>query len=457
MLDNQTDGQVPAMRKLPSDFVAEYLKKSEAGPAAIAAYQQAQQDVRIAATIEGTHSRNTTLANDDVSPRQFADNLLKSAWQHVYKYLEVSAVATAKDRKRIELLLASPPDFSVENIREHFGDYLMSPRYHVLRGLAEAFTDLDPAFKSHSRVKIGVKGLPKRAVIERAFGDWGGLSNYNGEKVRDIMNALQVFRGLPRLEHAEFDAMASEAKAEGEADWPGGRIKRFKNLNAHLMFDLQGLADINRGLAEFYGEVLADSPEAEAGEVKRRASTAVSADLAYYWTAEKVVEQMIAAHDIKEGDKILEPSCGDGRIMDGIVRHVQSKRIDRVSLLGVEVDPRRADQAKSKGHNVLLANFLEVGSAPVYDLIFMNPPFAGQHYIKHINKAVKMLKPGGHLIAILPASAWYDHQGLPGPKFAPDRPSWGRDTWRDLPIGSFREAGTNVCTGIWQFWKEKPD
>jgi 16S rRNA G1207 methylase RsmC len=65
----------------------------------------------------------------------------------------------------------------------------------------------------------------------------------------------------------------------------------------------------------------------------------------------------------------------------------------------------------------------------------MNPPFAGQHYVKHVEHAMKFLRAGGILIAILPANAWYKHKKLKG-------------RWTDLPMCSFRESGTNVNTGF---------
>jgi hypothetical protein len=85
----------------------------------------------------------------------------------------------------------------------------------------------------------------------------------------------------------------------------------------------------------------------------------------------------------------------------------------------------------------------------------MNPPFYGRHYLKHLHKAIEMLKFGGRLISVLPASAWYDHGDLPGRNYNPDKPHDGRNVWRDLPLGSFRESGTNVCTGLWTYQKAK--
>jgi hypothetical protein len=69
--------------------------------------------------------------------------------------------------------------------------------------------------------------------------------------------------------------------------------------------------------------------------------------------------------------------------------------------------------------------------------VLMNPPFAGQHYLKHINHALRFLKPGGTLAAILPLTAW-ENGKLPA------------GHWEHLPVASFAESGTNVSTGIYK-------
>ena len=124
---------------------------------------------------------------------------------------------------------------------------------------------------------------------------------------------------------------------------------------------------------------------------------------------------------------MLEPSCGDGRILDELAAR-------GCRPLGIEVHAGRAAQARAKGHAVLVANFLEQPAKPDFDFVVMNPPFSGSHWKKHLAHARKFLKPGGSLACILPASAWYDHGGLDG-------------TWHDLPVASFAESGTNVPTG----------
>jgi hypothetical protein len=73
----------------------------------------------------------------------------------------------------------------------------------------------------------------------------------------------------------------------------------------------------------------------------------------------------------------------------------------------------------------------------------MNPPFYGRHYAKHVLHALKFLKPGGTLTAILPITA--REHGLLDHVVSKRRYS---EPWDDLPVGSFSESGTNVNTTV---------
>ena len=276
-----------------------------------------------------------------------------------------------------------------------------------------------------------------------------------------MINALAVVRGQVPFQWSEMNAI-NTAHDSGEDAVLDGRsytgtpryagqkvdnfvtidrgmtVRKFGNGNAHVIFDIDALFAINTGLAEFYGEVL---PDVADDDVKHRASTAVTKDLQFYWTPPAVVAKALEFAEIYTRDqvsdrhwatrkpvRVLEPSCGDGRILDEL-------RARGCRSLGIEVDPGRATQAKAKGHSVLCANFLEQPATPTFDRVVMNPPFYGQHYVKHVRHAIGFLKPGGVLVAILPATAHYDHDELKG-------------EWRDLPVASFADAGTNVPTGL---------
>jgi hypothetical protein len=440
-----TEQNALTMQRNLRDIVAEYDQKVAATSKTIADFQAAGNALRLAACIGGTWG-HTNIESGTVSEHTLKDSLLKSAWHHVYDGLNISTIASANDKKRFQQAMASPAPFTLENIRATLGDYLLNPQANILRGLAEVFSDLDPAFKSHDKVKIGVAGLPKRVIIGYFGSDYG----HGADQVRDILNALAAFQRKPLasdrelrmlfgdenalLENREIERQISPYRDETEKVKlyaRGIRLRRFSNGNGHLFFEPDALRDINMALTEYYGEVLPDCSEEKPEQ--QRASTAVSKDLQYYPTPVAVVERVLSDVYIRPGDKVLEPSCGCGRFLDAL-------RKVGANVVGIEVDPGRAAQARAKGHNVLLANFLETIPTADYTHVVLNPPLFGKHYAKHVEHAFKFLKPGGKLVAILPITARYDHGLLDG-------------QWRDLPVGSFCESGTNINTTVLTKWK----
>jgi hypothetical protein len=449
---------VPALQRTVFDLIDEYEGKRANIAGEIAALDAAHDRLTMAASVQGTFI-DTIAAKPHLHESTLQKKLLSSGWKAIYNRLQIDQIASAKDKKLFEQTIADPPALTVDNAKATFGDYFIRPRYHILRGLAEAFVDLDPAYKSHSKVRIGVKGLPKRIILTA----WGEYSyGYGYERFKNICNALATYQGRPHFEYFEksaidaMHAMGDDAILDGRVFLKCDRygkdeefktvdrgitVRKFGNGNAHVIFDKWTLLGINRALAEFYGEVL---PDAEADDVKPTASTAVAKDLQFYWTPPEVAEAALeyagirSARDYAYGHtpptrRVLEPSCGDGRILDAI-------RGRGCHALGVEYHPGRATEARAKGHNVLCGNFLDQPAAPDFDYVVMNPPFYGRHYVKHVRHALRFLKVGGTLVSILPATAHYDHDELKG-------------DWQDLPVGSFSAAGTNVPTGLLRITK----
>lgn len=423
-----------ALQRSLSDVVAEYQHKLAALPAALAEFNRAGDDLKMAATIGGTWG-DERIDTGSIYERTLANSLLKSAWRHVYDGLNIERIASVSDKQRFKMAMEKPAPFTLDNIRATFGRFVADPRGNILRGLAEVFCGLDQAYKSHDKVRIGVKGLPKRVIISSVT-DYG----WGRDRITNVLNALAAYQGKPLVTHQEIAALLKDGDAlleGGEKPYGyrdelvqivarGVRLKRFANGNGHLFFEPDTLRDINMALAEYYGDVLPDA----AGEkpAQKQASTAVSKDLQYYPTPTEVVERVLADLYGLKGAKVLEPSCGCGRFLDGLRAH-------GAEAFGIEYDASRAAQARAKGHSVMVANFLETVPTRDYDRVVMNPPFYGKHYAKHVNHALKFLKPGGMLTAILPATARYDHGLLDG-------------RWSDLPVGAFSESGTNINTTV---------
>lgn len=441
---------VPALPAKIENLVADYDAKKASIPDLIRAFEASAQELKSSCCLGGTFAGDPLGHVRAPSAARFEETLRESAWRHVYKLANVDMIASAADRQKFDRELKQAPEFTVENIAATFGPYLQDARYHILKGLAECFSSLDPAYKSHCKVKIGVQGLPKRVVINNAASEYS-FNNYGVEKLKDMLNCLEVLEGRPHIEYAQFSQMMKEARRWGETDFSGGRLKAFKNGNVHVLFDKDALRKINLGLAEFYGDVLAEN---DYPRPDKPASTAVSKDLAFYWTGQAVAERVISQlsclnpdrvarrvqDELPQAPKVLEPSCGEGHLLDAI-----RAACPRALSIGVEVHGGRAAAAEAKGHKVQRANFLDVQPEPVFDAVVMNPPFAGDHWKKHLLHALKFLRKGekwhdtGTLVCILPASAEVDgHLKEMGIGYR----------WYDLPVGSFRASGTNVNTGF---------
>lgn len=417
---------IPALPQNIADYVAEYNEKKDKLEAALNDYKAAGASLEMACTIGGMYGQqNLNICQPWLGTMK--KNLLVSAWQKTYSKLQINDVISAKDKKLYEQSLAQAPEFTIENIIATFGDYIANPRAMVLKALAEVFSDLDPAYKSHEKVKIGVKGLPKRVIISSVNSGY----SYGCDKLKNIITALAQYQGHPLPTREEINNLIMRGKTNKNREDDknhyidrGVWLKRFKNGNGHLFFGNIALIDINKALAEYYGEVLPD--EATASEAKQ--STSVAKDLQYYPTPQSVINRMIDSVYGLKGKLVLEPSCGCGRILDAI-------RDAGATGYGIEYDAGRAQIARDKGHNVFTGNFLEFVPQTKFDYVIMNPPFYGKHYAKHVNHALKFLKEGGVLISVLPATARYDHGILNG-------------KWQDLPTGSFSESGTNIATTL---------
>lgn len=122
----------------------------------------------------------------------------------------------------------------------------------------------------------------------------------------------------------------------------------------------------------------------------------------YYPTPECIAREAIRLAEIGPDDICLEPSAGQGGLADFMP-------LDRTTC--VETSELHCKVLDAKGHNVVCANFLTWGAPsvhgapPTFDKIVMNPPFADGRWQAHLECARKLVRKGGRLVAIVPASA----------------------------------------------------
>ncbi|MEM8986682.1 MAG: DUF4942 domain-containing protein [Pseudomonadota bacterium] len=364
---------------------------------------------------------------------------------------------TAKD-DLMRSLLNEVPEISFDNVAATIEQLFADADLIFKRGLAKAFSDLDRRFRSHDGFKIG-----SRIILTHVFDD-SGFWNYHGhhrETFIDIERVFAVLDAVPPNPGALIKAI-DESRGRGfdprqsEAITPYFKIRGFMNGNAHVWFMRDDLvAKANNVLAEYYGDVVADAaPKDATAEDIRHRSGLPAKDLQFYPTPEGVVDRLMDLAHLHEGVTVLEPSAGTGAIVKAAAERGASVR-------AVEIHGARAAAISAlnmQNVDVNCANFLQMPVDVSFDLVLMNPPFYGTHWIDHVCHAFAFLKPGGRLLTILPATAELGesarHKAFH--KWAKDNAaSWAAPVFRDLPPESFASVGARINTVILELRKPR--
>ncbi len=165
--------------------------------------------------------------------------------------------------------------------------------------------------------------------------------------------------------------------------------------------------------------------------------------LEQFFTPTDLAARMVEAIGLREGMRVLEPSAGNGRLIDAII----GAGVRPCDIYAAEIDPGLRAGLISKfyaafGAGGLAVDFMTMRGAPVFDAAVMNPPFSRNQDIAHVLHALSLLKPGGRLAAIMSAHFTFAND-KPSVEFRALVASLG-GTVETLPENTFAQEGTNV-------------
>lgn len=160
-------------------------------------------------------------------------------------------------------------------------------------------------------------------------------------------------------------------------------------------------------------------------------------DFQFFATQEPEINLMITKANIQPNDDILEPSAGQGAIVDRILP--LCKKVDMCEFM-----PENCQILKQKGYDILCDNFLDLSVEHRYNKILANPPFTKGQDILHVRKMYEHLKPNGRIVTIM-STSWI----LGTQKKQVEFRNWLKDigaTYEEIAEGAFKKSGTGVKT-----------
>lgn len=162
----------------------------------------------------------------------------------------------------------------------------------------------------------------------------------------------------------------------------------------------------------------------------------------FYATPPETVRAFLANFDgISSGDRILEPSAGNGQIVKVLREGGYDNRID-----AVELRPEERGALEALADNVTIGSFFDYEPDCGYDVIIGNPPYSLA--LDFINKSLELLHPGGLLIFLLRTNFLESEKRF---KWWQEHPLSGLYTLHKRP--SFTGRGTDATSYSWFVWE----
>ncbi|MGH7843502.1 MAG: Eco57I restriction-modification methylase domain-containing protein, partial [Candidatus Binataceae bacterium] len=153
-----------------------------------------------------------------------------------------------------------------------------------------------------------------------------------------------------------------------------------------------------------------------------------------------MLDRLFGGRPPKKNDTLLDPGCGTGAFLAGILRWCTKNAGEAPQMVGIESEPRRASQAQAafvgnENIEIRRADFL-IDPIENFDFIVGNPPYVAIYglsenekrefrlafasargrfdlYLLFFERALKSLKPGGRMVFITPEKFLYVSTAAP--------------------------------------------
>ncbi len=263
------------------------------------------------------------------------------------------------------------------------------------------------------------------ALVAKIKGKRGSVS-----LASDIYSTSHFTRSI----YEKLKNFLTEDEIKREAGW--WAVEAMSKQKRMESAGINNVSDLKAAMLEFK-DLRAGKLKEDPVKAAERALIGQNVGIDFFPTPKTLASRMVEMAGISSGMKVLEPSAGNGNIAEAI-------REAGADVDVAEISSALRDLLTAKKFNVVSHDFMDITEGQ-YDAIVMNPPFSKNQDIQHVQRAFKLLKPGGKLVAIVGEGAFFRND-----KTATEFRDWLDElgaTVEKLPEGTFKEKELLNTTG----------
>ena len=159
----------------------------------------------------------------------------------------------------------------------------------------------------------------------------------------------------------------------------------------------------------------------------------------FFATPKKLAEKLVYLADLKQHDTILEPSSGQGAIIEQI-NNVSDVIPDCFEIMDTN---RMILKESNLKFNLIDNDFLKSDNKE-YTKIIANPPFSKNQDITHVYKMFEKLAPRGRIVTIM-SKHWQNSTNKKETQFRKFLENINAEI-TEINSGEFKESGTTIST-----------
>lgn len=216
-----------------------------------------------------------------------------------------------------------------------------------------------------------------------------------------------------------------------------GNIVKLPNIQLERKLYLEVAKSLNLVGGKTFGFVFNYDPTDLLNQIINGEKRNLKKEYQFFETPYELADKLVKLANLKENDIVLEPSAGQGAIIDAILR-----TNIKCQILAIELMEENSLILNKKGYHHEIGDFLKIINQPIYNKIIANPPFSNNQDIDHVKHMYELLKYGGKLVSIM-SEHWINSKNKKETEFR----NWLNEVnanIENIPRKTFKTSGTDV-------------